>query len=313
MRSKLITTCLLLAAVYGLVPAGAHASVASAAGIQTPAPERAIYKFDKASDHTVVAIPAHLPVPAAATGIGPGSHLLIEFASEPDVIYGCTANFIWKPPSGTTRYLGAAGHCFVPETKTATHGPGADYNASGTSVKVCVSGCNFGGLTGFILDGTTIALGPVAYSRNSQGGVDVGNDFGIVTIPASLPTGVSLRPSVPVWGGPTSSGVVTTGGLLCLYGNGAGVGEVFPTMARAGIGMTTFADRWSADMPSAVGDSGSAVETCGQDAGGLHGFAAVGILTHLTPGAGIISGTTMSRAIAMAVQAGLTISLVPGS
>lgn len=305
MRSRHLATCLVAATVAALIPSGA----ASTEVVQFPAFERAIHTFGKAQDRTVT-IPAHLPVPATTSGIGPGSHLLIEFASEPDFIYGCTANFVWQ--SGTTRYLGAAGHCFVPETKTATHGPGADYNAAETTVRVCVSGCAFGGLSGFSIQGTTVALTPVVYARRTMGDSAIGNDFGVVTIPTALHP--QIRPSVPVWGGPTSSGTITTGGLVCLYGNGAGVGETFATMARAGIGITNNSDYWTADLPSMIGDSGAAIVTCGQDSGGLHGFKAAGILTHLTPQLGFIAGTTMSRAIALAAQrTGLTITPVMGT
>jgi hypothetical protein len=67
-------------------------------------------------------IPAALVTPAMAQNIGPGSHLLIDIPNAGT--FGCTTNFIWA--SGNTRYLGAAGHCFIPEGTVATHGPGAD-------------------------------------------------------------------------------------------------------------------------------------------------------------------------------------------
>lgn len=56
-------------------------------------------------------VPLALITPQMAENIGPGSHLLIEIPSAGT--FGCTANFIWA--SGATRYLGAAGHCFIPE------------------------------------------------------------------------------------------------------------------------------------------------------------------------------------------------------
>src|SRR5256712_12645982 len=91
-------------------------------------------------------VPLALVTPAMAQNIGPGSHLLIEIPGAGT--FGCTANFVWA--SGGTRYLGAAGHCFLPEGTTATHGPGTDYDASGVQVSVCVSNCSFGGETGFV-------------------------------------------------------------------------------------------------------------------------------------------------------------------
>ena len=98
-------------------------------------------------------VPAALVTPAMAQNIGPGSHLLIDIPNEGT--FGCTANFVWV--SGNVRYLGAAGHCFLPASAVATHGPGANYNASGVVVRVCVSDCSFGGETGFTVTGTATA------------------------------------------------------------------------------------------------------------------------------------------------------------
>lgn len=308
MRSMLVRTCLLLLVTL-IFPSTTQATTSVA-----PDFVPAIAKFPISADRTVPAIPAHMPAPAMSMGIGPGSHLLIEFDDEPNSIYACTASFIFKPAgTSTTRYLGAAGHCFVPPNKTATHGTGADYDRLRTHVKVCVSECDFGGETGFFIDGTTVDLGPVVYARQIQGNEPIGNDFGIVTIPSSLAG--QIRTSLPVWRGPTStSNQPATGTLVCLYGNGVGVGETFPTMARLGIAVNAgAANSWNSIMPSMKGDSGSAVVTCGQDAGGLHGFGAVGTLTHITVSVGFIAGTTVGRGIAMATQAGLTIQIVYGS
>ncbi len=246
--------------------------------------------------------------PAAATGIGPGSKLII---SRPDGDYGCTANFVWK--SGTATLLGAAGHCFLPEDKVATAGPGADYNPSNVKVSVCVSGCNFGGQTGFIVTGTLVPLGSVAYARQTLNGKDIGNDFGLVRVPAAALS--KVRASLPVWGGPTAASAKNSiGTVLCHYGNGVVVGESFPTMARAGLGTGATAAAWYADLAAAPGDSGSAVETCAPTTGGLRGVGAVGILTHLTVGTSITAGTTVARAIAMAKSdANIAITLVTGS
>ena len=62
------------------------------------------------------------------------------------------------------RYLGTAGHCFLPDNATATHGPSADFNAAGVKVSVCVAGCAFGGKLSRYneLTGTYAALGAVA-------------------------------------------------------------------------------------------------------------------------------------------------------
>jgi hypothetical protein len=261
-------------------------------------------------------IPLHLITPAMAQNIGPGSHLLIDIPGEGT--FGCTANFVWA--SGSTRYLGAAGHCFIPSTSTATHGQGADYDATGVVVSVCVSDCSFGGMTGFTLTGTLVQLGRVAYARQTGPDGDIGNDFGVVTIPAALAS--MVRPSMPVFEGPSGVEEVDPGDVLCHYGNGVGVGETFPTMARTGVGGGSNATYWMGDLAAAPGDSGSAVVTCASDGSGLHGQGAAGILTHLSlqvcpcsvdplmAQQGVVFGTTVARAIAMGREAGLSLSVV---
>lgn len=258
--------------------------------------------------------PDHVPLPAMASGIGPGSNLEINFGDGWN--YGCTANFLWQATNGK-RYLGAAGHCFLPPEATATHGPGADFNANAVRVRACASSCTFGGQMSFIVSGNMVELGRVAYARQTGPGGDVGNDFGLVEIPTSvLP---QTRASMPVWGGPTSGTPTDAEGSVCMYGNGVGVAEVWPTMARTGYGLGSFDDgSWQIAIASEVGDSGSAVITCSTHAGGLHGQRPVGVLTHgigaiVATVPGVAFGTTTQKAIQMATQAGLTISVVPGA
>lgn len=254
-----------------------------------------------------VIIPAHAPVPSTGDGIGPGSRLFIEMDGG---AYLCSANFIFT--DGVKQYLGTAGHCLVPPGHLATHGPGADWNAADTSVSVCISGC----IDGEFIFGTDVPLGPVVYGRQPVGGT-FGPDFGIIEIPASL--AASVRPSMPMWGGPTST--VTTGNqaalkTLCHHGNGTGVGAVFPTKGRIGLGLGGNLNEWSAELAAAPGDSGSGVVTCGQDANGVHGQAALGVLTTISAGVPVttIKGTTVPKAISMvAVERGLSISIVLGS
>jgi|GEM_PF-1808190 len=257
-----------------------------------------------------------VPLPAAATNIGPGSLLRVDM---PGISGICTANFIWSGTNGKT-YLGSAGHCFVPGGYTATHGPGADYDPAGTTVRVCVADCNFGGRTSRIIGGTFVTLGPVAYARHTEGGETVGHDFGLVEV---LPNQTALvRPSLPVWGGPIGSTTASLGMVLCHYGNGVGVGEAFPTMARVARGVRTSSDGTHFLMAAAAneGDSGSAVVACDPNSNGVHGQGAVGILTSSgaevpksPTGVGNFLGTTVAQAISMATQAGLTISVAEGT
>jgi hypothetical protein len=264
-------------------------------------------------------LPAHLPVPATSTGIGPGSQLLMD---RPDGSFVCTANFIWTKTTTTypskkngkpdgkhpivtkTTYLGAAGHCFLPEGKVSTHGQGADYDPGLTAVSVCVNACEFGGQGGPVF-GDFLPLGPVAFARQTKRGEAFGNDFGIVEIPSTVPKS-QLRPQVPVWEGPSGIEDVSLGGQVCLYGNATVFGEVFPTKARSGIGegIDPTGHAWKAFIPSAPGDSGSALVTCGDDGSGLHGFGAAGILTHIggTQETARIVGTTTARAAEMTEQ-----------
>lgn len=283
------------AAVAALVAAAVFAPVGAKA---VPAPRRAIVNLSSFADQTTT-VPATTPDPLA-NNVGPGSHLLISMAGG---LYGCTANYIWRDASSGKLYLGAAGHCFLPAGKTATAGPGADYSASATSVRVCISGCYFGGETGFSLQGTTVALGPVAYARQTENGQDVGNDFGVVEIPS----GVTIRNNMPVWGGPSGTTATGVGDLLCLYGNGVGLGETAATKARAGLSEGATATYWAAALPSTPGDSGSAVDTC--NTGATPTGKAVGILTHIAPGYGGIVGTTVAQAHNLAGEAGLNLSV----
>lgn len=247
---------------------------------------------------TTLAGPA-LPGPSAGNGVGPGSYLIID--QNDGNSYICTANFVWT--GGGKTYLGAAGHCFLRAgDEVAPGNPGSRVDA----VSVCVSDCAFGGQLGTVIQGTFANLGAVAYARQSQGGVDVGNDFGLVEIPTALRS--LVRHKVPVWGGPTAAAAIGEDKPVCLYGNAAGLGEVFATKARAGLGASTYPLKgsWYANIPSFKGDSGSALVNCP----GLSGTTAVGILTHLaSDGSGVVAGTTVARAMQMANEVGLSITL----
>jgi hypothetical protein len=266
-------------------------------------------------------VPAHLVLPEAARNIGPGSAIIITIPDEGR--FGCTANFVWQ--QGTKLYLGAAGHCFLPADKKATHGAGADYDASGVGVQVCVENCE-GSLQTARLVGKLVTLGKVAYARqtNPAGDEDVGNDFGVVEIPAEAAH--LVRAAMPVWGGPRGVAELESGTFGCHYGHGLVVGETFLTKARVGVGGGSDKDFWMGDFAGLFGDSGSALNACESDVLGFHGTGAVGVLTHVGLSAcpcdvnfkhlrvkaqhGVVFGTTVRRAIEMAKEAGLTLSIV---
>jgi hypothetical protein len=266
-------------------------------------------------------VPAELATPAAARNIGPGSPIIITIPDEGR--FGCTANYVWQ--DGKKLYLGAAGHCFLPADRKSTHGQGADYNAGGVTVQVCVENCE-GNFRTALLVGKLVTLGKVAYARQTDpaGEEDVGNDFGVVEIPREATH--LVRPEMPVWGGPQGVTELETGTLGCHYGNGLLVGEVFVTKARAGVGGGSDRDAWMGDFAAAFGDSGSALNGCEPDGIGLRGTGAVGVLTHLGVSLcpcdvnfknlklkaehGVVFGTTVRRAVAMASEAGLKLSII---
>lgn len=285
-----------LGLVLGLLVVGAPTAVASGdTGLRPAILDVTGWRYDA---------PTSAPTPDAGDGIGPGSYLLI---SRTDGDFICTANFLWT--SGTTHYLGAAGHCFLPDGVPAA--VGSDPYVK--DVQVCVAGCAFGGQLGAVITGDMRSLGAVAYARQlDAAGNDVGHDFGIVTVPSTL---ASLeRPSLPVWGGPAGSATIGTGTPVCVYGNGVGAGETFPTKARSGVGTTESDGAWYAVLPSSPGDSGSAVENCEPGGTALAGTTAVGILTHLVVGdVGTTAGTTVARAQQMVAQdLGISLALMNG-
>jgi hypothetical protein len=256
-------------------------------------------------------IPIELVTPEAAGNIGTGSALLITIPVEGR--FGCTANFVWA--SGGKRYLGAAGHCFIPAASSATHGPGADYDASGVVVQVCVEGCE-GNFRTSQITGTWVTLGKVAYARQTLNGEDVGNDFGVVEIPRAVRD--LIRLTMPVWGGPTGTQTLGIGDFGCHYGHGLGVGEVFLTKGRVGIGGGSDHSSWMGDFAAAFGDSGSGLVGCVNDGvGSFTGRGAIGVLTHIgvsvnetTGEQGVTFGTTIARAMEMGREAGLRLSLL---
>jgi hypothetical protein len=271
-------------------------------------------------------IPPEVLTPEAARNIGPGSALVITIPGEGR--FGCTANFVWN--GGGKRYLGSAGHCFLPGSKKATHGEGADYDASGVEVRVCVEGCE-GNFRTMLLVGKFVTLNGVAYARQTDptGTEDVGNDFGVVEIPRAFAD--LVRPSLPVFGGPDGADTLKPGAFGCHYGHGLVVGETFVTKARVGVGGGGDEQFWMGDFAGAFGDSGSGLVKCEPEGATFKGQGAVGVLTHLGLAVcpckvnfkkrtveaqqGVIFGTTVARSVELAREAGLSLSLVraPGS
>ena len=304
-------------------PHGSTTTTTSASTTSTTSGSTTTTTQSTTTTTTSAALP--LPTPTAADGVGPGDWIEITQA---DGTVGCTANFVWVDTAGN-HYLGTAGHCLLPQPDPLT-GEGGLAEATAaklatidTDIKICTSSCLFGGQAGFLLNGsvgTEIDLGRAGfYARQYPDGKPdaLGDDFALIKLPAGLP----IRPGVPVWGGPTGAGTLEAGGTVCLYGNGEGVGETFPTKARSGVGMSVEADgnggppSWYANIPSFEGDSGAAVVNCTLGPNGLVGTTAVGLLTDLVVGTtpGVVEGTTVAQAVAMTrADTGVRISVVNG-
>lgn len=317
--ARLSTTALAVALLVGCAdtPSAPTATAPTGSAVRTQVTdgieqiERARIDLTSALDLRTV-VPLALVTPEAATNIGPGSAILITIPDEGR--FGCSANFVWEGRG--RRYLGAAGHCFLPATSIASHGPGADYDLGGVVVDVCIEGCEGNFNTSQLL-GTWVRLGAVAYARQeSPEGAAVGHDFGVIEIPREFQD--LVRASLPVWGGPTGVQSMELGGYACHYGNGLVTGEVVLTKARIGVGGISDHEAWGGDFAGAPGDSGSGMVGCVNDGlGSFSGTGAIGILTHLgfwvdetTGGHGVVLGTTVARAIEMAAEAGLKLSLV---
>lgn len=247
--------------------------------------------------------PASL-APDNRTGIGPGAPLFVT-RSDAEGVAGCTANFVWRGDDGTT-YLGAAGHCFLPDDAEATQSAGGEYDASQVTVKVCID-CTFGGATALSgVRDSVVELGSVAYARQSSDAVELGNDFGLVEVPDDAEQ--LVEPSMPTFGGPTEEGAVDGGEPICHYGNGVAFGETYATKGRTGVGTANDGGAWIGTLPASPGDSGAAVESCTVSESGFQGVEAAGILTHVTSAG--TAGTNTAKAEQMAAQAGIDIEPV---
>lgn len=248
-------------------------------------------------------------VPSAVNGLGPGSMLFITRAGGSGTS-GCTANFVWEGADGT-KYLGAAGHCFLQDANVGgTQYGGAGPDLADVTVRACVD-CEFGGATALTvgLRGTVVVLGEVVYARQAaDDGTAVGYDFGLVEIPADAEDLIDA--SMPSWGGPNDTGRIDAGDPVVQYGNGVVTGETIATKARTGVGTSNdqSAGNWFAALPAAPGDSGSAVQVAAPGGTGLQGEEAAGVLTHVTTTG--VAGTNVAKSRSMATEADLDVSVV---
>jgi len=333
-RRRLLRTGVAATAGLGVIGTGAAEDGGAAPEVTGKIPCRDLTGADLPTT-----VSATEPAPEQATGVRPGSQMFMEF---PDgTVAGCTANFIWRDPGETTGpgdaeestnaadigiessengstgedtyYIGAAGHCFLPEGFNASANAQRDgeaddavFDVSQVNVSVCKD-CVVGGATGLNgFGGEAYELGEVAYARqNLPDGTQVGHDFGIVEIPKELYNAVD--PLLPQFGGPTGveDGAVPQGGTVCQYGAGVANGEAFPTMASRGVseGDLGTSESWYAGIRASPGDSGSPLEEYAPP----EGTDATGILTHLTTIG--TAGTTATRCVQLPKEDGLDLDL----
>lgn len=204
-------------------------------------------------------------------GIGPGSTIWFSSTDLP-----CTANFVYEDADGN-RYLGSAGHCVVPDDKRATHGPFADWNASGVRVRVA-KGCQVTWSVDRcasergIRERTWWELGDVVYAWDGHG------DFVLVEIPPRHYDQVRTR--LPHWGGPDGvTAGLERGETILLYGQGTDFHRTPPTRSRSGQSLGGDRVGWSAVGLGASGDSGASVVVAEDGSPPYEGGAAVGWVT----------------------------------
>lgn len=225
-----------------------------------------------------VALPAALGL--AYPGIRPGQWL-ISLDDEGIGFSWCTANYVFK--KRTTFGLGTAGHC------AANDALGAYADVTAYVVPPPTSGK----LPGIY------HIGKFVLSRDNG----VGDDFAMVAVYPQFNSWMS--PTMPVWGGPTSIKTDTTPTVVEHFGHGAVVGT--GGTPRAGV-----APIWTARGGNAfawygmgmVGDSGSAVNTVTQQAGGnfthivIYDGTRNNVVGEILPG--MLAGTTIKRILQIA-------------
>src|SRR3954468_5228122 len=255
--------------------------------ISTAAPawfDKAYYDQVVAAGDNGVRVPAGVSMPAAAgTDFMPGIHpgtWLITLLDQGYLFAFCSANFVFK--KSTTYGLGTAGHC-----------AGKDGIApNGVVTAFVVPPPATGKLPGFY------AIGKFVLSHNNG----IGDDFAMISIYPQYNSWV--RPTMPVWGGPSGVYRSNTPNVVNWVGNGAGVGA--SGTARSGVAPLWYANSYAWYGPSFEGDSGSGV-LVGVDPSNAGLEEAAGNLTHLVildPNLkylpGMMAGTRMSKILSIA-------------
>jgi hypothetical protein len=218
-------------------------------------------------------------------GLGPGTWLLSLFCTKvggqplPDGFAWCTANFVFR--NGSQLGLGTAGHCAAKDALgspvTAVVTPPPEVCANGGS---CAPGL--------------YAIGTFSKVHNNG----LGDDFGLISLYPQFNSWV--RPTMPVFGGPTGSYLgglagtpeqtVDTGtasvqvpayspALVGHCGHGAVVGT--GGTCRTSTGLFSSGTWFAWYGASTPGDSGSGVEILGNYASPANPVPAAADLTHI--------------------------------
>jgi hypothetical protein len=237
-----------------------------------------------------VRAPAGAEVPATVgltyPGIRPGQWL-VTVTTNPIGFAWCTANFVFRNSSGV-HGIGTAGHCAAKDAL----GGYPDVTA------YVVPPVGSGKLPGFYHIGTFVL------SHNNG----IGDDFAMIKIHPQYQSWV--RPTMPVWGGPTGVYTSLHPTLVKHFGHGAAVGT--GGTPRAGLCPILNARHGTAFAwygVGAPGDSGSGVEALTGKAVG--NFTHIVIMDgHILPG--MLAGTKLTKILQIA--AGWTLrhgSLIP--
>ncbi|HEX2040155.1 MAG TPA: hypothetical protein VHF47_10535 [Acidimicrobiales bacterium] len=254
-----------------------------------PIPREPLPWYDEAFHQRVieagtdgVRVPAGVTVPTALglayPGIRPGQWLI---SVDTTGFAWCTANYVFKKRS--TYGLGTAGHCAAKDA--LAHWP--DVTA------YVVPPPTSGKLPGIY------HIGKFVLSRDNG----VGDDFAMVAIYPQY--NAWMNPTMPVWGGPTSIKTDTSPTVVEHFGHGLVVGT--GGTPRAGV-----APIWTARNGDAFawygvgfqGDSGSAVNTVTQQAGGnfthivIYDGSRGDPVGEILPG--MLTGTTITKILQIA-------------
>lgn len=211
-----------------------------------------------------VVSPSSAPAAPAIKPIQPGAEVQIGLNL-------CTLNFVFR--SGSTRYIGTAGHC-----------------ASTTGLRAVTEGLEFG---------------TVVYTRN-----DNVLDFALIRIDNGDLDQVSN--AVRHWGGPsgvTATADVGTLDMLNFYGYGFVVGSLAETRPRQGVLVTYGSTHFQMDGPAVNGDSGGPVLHA--ETGRALGIISQYGLNETIPTTDY--GPTMSHITTMLASAGYTLTLQTAS